>query len=235
VGAALFLVTGLSAQFILTPSNPRQQTFTNPQRPKDRLTYVAIGASDTVGIGANDPQSEAWVALVHDRLPAGTRFLRLGVSGSTTRDAMESQLPRAEAAKPDLVTVWLAVNDFNAGVPLQEYRQNLSEILRRMAVTGARTFVANMPDLSGIPRYEEVDPVILRAHVAEWNLVIAEVARSNGAILVDLWPPSQDLKDQPELLSPDDQFHPSTAGHQALADIFLDAISRDTVIGPAVS
>jgi acyl-CoA thioesterase-1 len=199
------------------------------------LTYVAIGASDTVGIGAEDPQTEGWVALIHDRLPPGSRILRLGISGSTARDALQTQLPRAAAARPDLVTVWLAVNDFNAGVPLHEYRQELNEILRRVASTGARIFVANVPDLSGVPRYAEVDPSVLVDRVAEWNSVIREVTQSNGATLVDLWPPSEELPDQPELLNEEDQFHPSTAGHKALADVFLDAISSDTVIGPAVS
>ena len=227
-------MTASIAIVLVTRSSPRQRTIPSTEKQQDRFTYVAIGASDTVGIGADNPQTEAWVARIYSRLPEGSRFLRLGMSGSTAREAAATQLPRAEAARPDLVTVWLAVNDFNAGIPLQEYRHDLNEILRRMASVGARIFVANVPDLTGIPRYAEVDPVILRARVAEWNSVIAEVASSNGATLVDLWPPSQDLHDHGELLS-EDGFHPSTTGHQALADLFLDAISQDTVIGSAVS
>lgn len=218
----------------MTHSSGLPRTGTNTKKRRDRFTYVAMGASDTVGIGADNPQAEAWVTLIHDRLPPGSRFLRLGMSGSTARDAVATQLPRAEAAKPHLATVWLAVNDFNAAVPLQEYRQDLNEVLRRMASVHARTFVGNLPDLTGIPRYEEVDPVVLRSHVAEWNSVIAEVTNDNQATLVDLWPPSQDLPDHRELLSVVDQFHPSTEGHRALADIFLDAISRDTVIGQLI-
>jgi lysophospholipase L1-like esterase len=233
VGATLF-VTASIAIFLVTRSSPRPRAIPNAEKQQDRFTYVAIGASDTVGIGAANPETEAWVARIYSRLPEGSRFLRLGISGSTARDAAATQLPRAEAARPDLVTVWLAVNDFNAGIPLQEYRHDLNEILRRMAAAGARIFVANVPDLTGIPRYAEVDPMILRARVAEWNSVIADVANTNGATLVDLWPPSQDLHDHEELLS-EDGFHPSTAGHQALADLFIEAISQDTVIGQAVS
>src|SRR2546430_6304943 len=37
------------------------------------LRYVAIGASDSVGVGASDPARGSWPALVASRLPAGSR------------------------------------------------------------------------------------------------------------------------------------------------------------------
>ena len=199
------------------------------------FTYVAIGASDTVGIGADDPETQGWPALVHARLPNGSRFLRLGVSGSTAGEAVRAQLPAATASAPDLVTVWLAVNDFNEGIPLEQYRAYLNEIVRRMTATGARVFVANVPDLTGIPRYSHVDERALRGLIGEWNAAIAEVVRAHGATLVDLWPSSQNLSERKELLSDEDYFHPSTLGHQVLAALFLEAIARDTVVGTAVS
>ncbi|MDQ4149081.1 MAG: SGNH/GDSL hydrolase family protein [Actinomycetota bacterium] len=204
------------------------------QRSKP-FTYVAIGASDTVGIGADDPQTEGWPALVYERLPRGTRFLRLGVSGSTAEEAVRAQLPTARAASPDLVTVWLAVNDFNASVPRNEYLGHLDRIVGEMAATGARVFVANVPDLTGIPRYEGIEDHVLRGLISDWNAGIAEVVQRHGATLVDLWPSSQGLEDREELLSDEDHFHPSTLGHQVLAALFLEVMSRDTVVGSAIS
>lgn len=224
--------------FLLTPPAVDGETITTSpssgKRAPRPLTYVAIGASDTVGVGADDPETEGWPALIYDRLPPGTRFLRLGISGSTAGEAVQAQLPHAEPASPDLVTIWLAVNDFNEGVPLGQYLSHLNEIVRRMTGTGARVLVANVPDLTGIPRYADVDPDALRSHIAQWNSAIGGVVDANGATLVDLWPSSQGLDEQPELLSDEDNFHPSTLGHQAIAGLFLDALTRDTVIGPAI-
>ncbi|MCC7107199.1 MAG: hypothetical protein IT307_18860, partial [Chloroflexi bacterium] len=69
------------------------------------LVYVAIGASDGVGVGANDPERDGWVPLLHARLPRGSRLVNLAVSGSTAAQAIEQQLPVAQAVHPDLVTV----------------------------------------------------------------------------------------------------------------------------------
>jgi lysophospholipase L1-like esterase len=205
-----------------------------PAGPKQRLVYVAIGASDIVGVGAADPLSQAWPALVFRRLPAGTVFHRLGVSGSLASEAVEYLLPTAVAAEPDLATVWLAVNDFNHDVPLDAYASDLDKILRSMSAAGARTFAGNIPDMSAIPKYADLGPGVLRAATDAWNDRIAEVVAGNGATLVDLFHPSRQNAGRGDLVSEQDQFHPSAAGYQALADLFLDAIATDTVIGWAI-
>src|SRR5690242_16563448 len=37
------------------------------------LRYVAIGASDSAGVGANVPDQESWPAVLQRKLPAGSR------------------------------------------------------------------------------------------------------------------------------------------------------------------
>ena len=39
------------------------------------LIYVALGASDAVGIGAGDPARESWVAVLASQMPSGTRLV----------------------------------------------------------------------------------------------------------------------------------------------------------------
>jgi acyl-CoA thioesterase I len=174
-----------------------------------------------VGVGADDPATEGWVAVLHQKLPVGTRLHRLGVPGSLAREAIYEQLPHAEAVDPDLVTIWLAVNDFRGGVPLNEYRRDLDEIVRRMTATGARVFVANMPQLTSIPEFADRDPQELRMHTATWNATIDDVVRSHGAVLVDLLEASEEIGEDTALLVCDDGLHPSTLGHLAIAEIFL--------------
>lgn len=198
------------------------------------ITYVAIGASDTVGVGADDPATQSWAALLFNRMPAGSKFVRLGVDGATTVTALRDQAPAAESAGGDLVTVWLATNDFDAKVPLDVYETNLDEILKR-ASNGGRVFVGNLPDLAGIPKYADLEPGRLGKEMAQWNEVIERTVAENDAVLVDVFAASQQVAalDLPVIAS--DGFHPSTLGYQLIAELFWTNFTQDPLIGPVIS
>jgi acyl-CoA thioesterase I len=188
------------------------------------LTYVAIGASDSVGVGADNPETEGWVAVLHGRLPRGSRLVNLGVSGSLTRQAVEQQLPVAIDSDPDVVTVWLAVNDLNARVPLERYSAELDTLLGALREqTRATVFVANVPDVARVPVYQQLDREQVGREVGRWNAAIARAVEKNGAHLVDLHAAWDELAEHPEYVGRDG-FHPSTDGHRRLADIFLSAL-----------
>jgi acyl-CoA thioesterase-1 len=185
------------------------------------FTYVAIGASDAVGVGARDPETEGWVPRLGTRLGGDTRVVNLGVSGSTLAQALDEQLGPALDARPDVVTVWLAVNDFNAGVPIDRYAADLDRLLDSLRQTQARVLVGNVPDLA------QLAPFARRAQLTQqvdaWNQAIAEAASRNGAILVDLHAHWQEAAEHPEYLS-QDGFHPSSEGYARLAELFSEAL-----------
>ena len=185
-------------------------------------TYVAIGASDAVGVGAADPEAEGWVARFAAHLGSNVRVVNLGVSGSTMAQAVEEQLRPALDAQPDVVTVWLAVNDLNSRVPLEQYAANLDTLLGQLEATHARVLVGNVPDLGRLAVYRGVDASALNAEVDRWNLAIAASTARHGAVLVDLYSQWQEIAQHPEYLSADG-FHPSSEGYQALADVFAGA------------
>src|SRR5256885_11663851 len=110
--ARLWAIGGLVFALGVAGCSPRAQAV----RP---MTYVAIGASDAVGVGARDPETEGWVPRLGARL--GAHVINLGVSGSTLSQALNEQLAPAIDAQPDIVSVWLAVNDMNARVSLASY------------------------------------------------------------------------------------------------------------------
>jgi lysophospholipase L1-like esterase len=187
------------------------------------LTYVAIGASDAVGVGPTNPQTDGWVPRFGSRFGPNVRIVNLGVSGSTLSQALQEQLGPALDAQPDVVTVWLAVNDLNARVPLESYAADLDALLGQLETTQARVLVGNVPDLSSVAAYRGVDPAALKAQVDRWNAVIADNVARHGATLVDLHARWREVVDHPEYLSADG-FHPSSEGYQALADVFTGAL-----------
>jgi acyl-CoA thioesterase-1 len=189
------------------------------------LTYVAIGASDSVGIGATDPLTQGWVPLFAQSLGSNTRLVNLGVNGSTAAQAVQEQLGPAMDAHPNVVTVWLAVNDLDDQVPLGTYAQSMNTLLAGLHSTGARVLVGNVPDLAPLAAFHGVDPNALSFGIAAWNMVISDAVQRNGAQLVDLYGHWQELGQHPEYISADG-FHPSAQGYQRIAQLFAQAYAQ---------
>ena len=91
----LLLSLGL---FVLAACAP--QSTAAPSAPSNKpLVYVALGASDAVGVGAGGP-AESWVADLAHKLPAGSRLVNLGISGEKLQGTLVDELPVAVDAKP---------------------------------------------------------------------------------------------------------------------------------------
>jgi acyl-CoA thioesterase-1 len=187
---------------------------------------VAIGASDAVGIGATNPDTDNWVARLGTKLPSGSRVVNLGISGATAEQALQQELPVAADAAPTLAAVWLGVNDIEQNVPLDAFSSNLTGVLSGLRQTGARLFVANLPDLRLLPAFNGRDPAALDTQVRSWNAAIGRIANEQGATLVDLYTAWGDLKDAKEraALVSADGLHPTSAGYNRLADLFWQTI-----------
>ena len=185
------------------------------------VRYVAVGASDSVGIGATDPARGSWPARLASLMPAGSTFTNLGVSGSLALQAEREQLPGAIAQRPTVVTVWLAVNDLNATIEPASYAQSLGTIVDGLvAGTNATIFVGNVPDLRSVPVYASVDKTRLLAGITAYNDAIAAIAaKAPGRVVpVDLFTGSAALVSTATVSS--DGFHPSDGGYQLIADRF---------------
>jgi acyl-CoA thioesterase-1 len=215
----------------------RAATVPSPS-PSAGPTYVAVGASETVGIGADHPKTEAWPRVLHDTTLRRSTFVNVGVSGATVGEALAVQLPVALAAQPDVVTVWLAVNDLTHLVPVRAYEQQLRTLVHELRRDGRTTvLVGNMPPVDRMPAYLAClpgavatdvrcqlpivpPPAVVRELVASYNAAIARVVQAEAAVPVDL-SQGRDLT----RLTSHDGFHPSTAGHRMVAAAFARALS----------
>ena len=198
----------------------------SPSATAPAFRYVAIGASDTVGVGASDPRTGSWPARIAARLPAGTDYVNLGVSGSLAAQASREQLPTALGLRPQLVTVWLAVNDLNASVTATDYSAALRSVIEPLVSrTAARVFVGSVPDLRPVPAYAGTDQGALLTRITAYNAAIATVAASfpGRVTVVDLFTGSAPLVSTITVSA--DGFHPSDAGYGLIADRFVKAIA----------
>ena len=231
------------------PGRPSQgSAAAAPTASRAPLVYAAVGASETVGVGADDPVREAWPEVLRATALPGARLVNVGASGATVRGALRSQLRAALATDPDVVTVWLAVNDLVSEVPVWVYERRLGRLVGALRADRSReVLVANVPRLWRLPAYRAClsgsggpsegtgpSPVpcllpfvptqaAVRSAVAAYNAAIERVAVAHGARLVDL----SDRRRLAALVAADG-FHPSTAGHALVAAAFADALGAGT-------
>lgn len=195
----------------------------SPTDPGDQiLVYVAVGASDAVGVGAS-PLSNGYVFLIADDLGMDRMvdLRNLGEIGAHSFDLVSRQLGPALAADPGLVTIWTGSNDVIGGDSVGSFTADLDRILGDLAAqTEAQVFIGDLVDLTQVPRFvANPDPDVTPGRIAAFNNAIAAAAGLHGAHVVPL--SAIPLTD--ELFSIDG-FHPSNEGHRQIAEAFLDAI-----------
>ena len=195
--------------------------------PAGPVTYVALGASDAVGVGSNSPGSQGYVPLVAAHLPRGSHLINLGISGIHLHEALSEELPLALTTSPNLITIWLVANDFVGGVTYDDYMRDLNTLLQQLHTsTHSRIVMADLPDLTRLPAFANESPAqksqMLNA-IQQWNTGIAQLAHKYGVVLIDLFSQGSRLTAHPEYISIDG-FHPSPSGYVQLANDFWQAI-----------
>jgi acyl-CoA thioesterase-1 len=206
-----------------------------PPEPPDRIIYLALGASDAAGVGA-DPITRGYVFRIVEELDerVDQAFLaNLGVPGANTEQLDQAlALFLSSEVEPDLVTVWTGANDVIQGRDADDFEGELEGIFERLRDRTDDVIVAaNIPDLTQLPRFQEdPDDDVTRERIEEFNQAIAEQAEDHDMLLVDLY--SEPVED--DLVSDRDGFHPNNEGHRRIADEFLEVILPALGLEPTV-
>jgi acyl-CoA thioesterase I len=209
--------------------------------PTAPVVYAAIGASETVGVGVDDPARQSFPQRLLHRLGPGSVLYNFGIPSETTAAALKDELPAALGVHPTLATVWLNVDDLIGSVPVADYEPRLDQLVGTLRRAGVRVLVANTPQVDRLPAYAACrpnppagskcplrsitlpPPAEAQAQVDGYNAAIARVASRQGATLVDLHAAGDAVDQHPGYVSADG-FHPSAAGAAAIADAFAAAL-----------
>jgi lysophospholipase L1-like esterase len=190
------------------------------------LTFVVLGDSTGAGVGAGDP-ALAYPTLLAERLAEGGRRVQLrvlAVSGARAHDVLVDQVPRAEAARPDLVFVAIGGNDATHLTGLDDVRRDMGVALDRLIATGATVVVAGPGDMGArnfLPPLRQL--VAWRGRAVE--RAIAQAGRERGVPVVPLRRRTEELFDgDPETFFSADRFHPSAAGYATWAEAIYPAL-----------
>lgn len=235
LGVALLvigLVLGVQALFVLASIEPRARYWQERAAQPGDVAYVALGDSLTQGIGSSSPTT-SFVAVLADDLSARTggpvRVVNLSVTGATTAELVQEQLPALRQTLADLdadgvplglVTLCIGSNDAGSTTP-EQYREDLATVLDALP---PGSYVTDVPDFNGGPRLESA--AALAAVARE------EVAARDDLVLVELERFTADLSLTDYAA---DYFHPSDAGYERYAAAFRAAIdgASDDAAGTA--
>ncbi len=106
---------------------------------------LVLGDSLSAGYGLL--RTESWTWLLQQRLSASGRphkVVNASISGDTTRGGV-ARLPRAlNIHQPELVVIELGGNDGLRGIPPEEIRRNLAELVRLSRESGASVLLTGM-------------------------------------------------------------------------------------------
>jgi len=189
--------------------------------------YLALGDSYTIGEGV--PPLDRWPRqLGLALLPKGYSIdtMIVAKSGWTTRDLLDGMAADTLYAGYDLVTLQIGVNNQYQHRPLEDYRKEFVELLKKateLANNRAdRVIVVSIPDYGPTPfaQGRSLDAAKVAAEIDQFNEVNKEEARKAGARYVDVTAESRKRAGDPAMLV-GDGLHPSAAQYKAWVDAVL--------------
>src|SRR2546423_3007387 len=201
-------------------------------QPKiEKVRYAVIGDSYSCGEGAKP--SESWPALLTQHLKSQGVDVDLvsnpSVTGWTTKDAIDKELPKFVNAKPNFATLLIGVNDWVQNVDEQSFRTRVSYLLDSMLAVLAnkkRLLVVTIPDFGVTPS----GPKYARGRnihegIANFNKIVTEEAHKRGLPVVDIFPLSKKMAHD-QSLAAQDGLHPSAKAYAEREELIFPAALR---------
>ena len=179
---------------------------------KDSIRYVALGDSYTIGEGVSEEQS--WPSLLVNHLNEQSISIVLvsnpSVTGWTTQDVIDRELPIFDNADPQFATLLIGVNDWVQGVDKSVFKKNLNIILDRMQLKVDKNIVLiTIPDFSASRIGSQyAGGRDISKGIQEFNNIIKDEGKKRNIPVVDIFILSQGMKNNPELVA-SDGLHPS--------------------------
>ncbi len=172
----------------------------------DRAAVLFLGTSLTAGYGVG--ANAAYPALIQQRIDSvglSYRVVNAGLSGETSAGGLE----RLEWSLQDSIAVLvleLGANDGLRGLPVEQLRSNLDEILRRTR--------ERYPDVRIVIAGMEAPPNLGPRYTREFRDVFPTLARRYDAELIPFL--LEDVATHAEL-NQEDGIHPNEDGHALIA------------------
>jgi acyl-CoA thioesterase-1 len=199
------------------------------------ISYLPLGDSYTIGQSVSE--QDRWPNQLVNLLATQGKRLHIvanpSVTGYTSQDLIDQELPLVTQLKPDFVTVLIGVNDYVQDVPIKTFQTNLEYIvttLQKEMPEPQNILFVTIPDFSKTPTGAEFGPpATLEAGVEAFNAVIKQVAGTYKLPVADIFPVSQQVANDPSLIA-NDGLHPSGKEYTAWTKVIDDTIKNSDLL-----
>lgn len=188
-------------------------------RAAGRPILVCYGDSITAGFGL--PDGQAYSDFLQKRLDAqgyNYKVVNQGTSGATTKDALVD-LPFVLRLHPAIVIVEFGGNDGLRGLPVDQTRSNLDQVLTGLADAHVKTLLA------GITLPPDYGPDYIRS----FDQIFRDLAAKHHVALVPML--YKNLINVPGTIQADG-IHPTAKGSAIIADTLLPVLKPLLRKGP---
>ncbi len=218
---ALFIIASSSVLLYIGSRGTNTQT-------SNQIRFVSLGDSYTIGQGL--PSQDTWPVLLIEKLRAKEIKIVLvanpSVTGWTTQDLIDRELPIYDSSDPDFATLLIGVNDWIQGVDEDTFRRNLRQIIDRMQKklpNKNHLILVTIPDFS-VTATGKIYDTKGKASLGlkRFNDIIKEEGKLRNLPVVDIFPITQEMKNDPSLVNPDG-LHPSRSEYKLWTDKIFPA------------
>jgi acyl-CoA thioesterase-1 len=197
---------------------------TNPEKTR----YAVIGDSYSCGEGATP--KESWPSLLTQHLNAQALDIELvsnpSVTGWTTKDAIDKELPKFVNSNPNFASVLIGVNDWVQGVDEPTFRNRFSFLLDQMLIVlpnKKHLLVVTIPDFGVTPTgHKYARGRNIHEGIMQFNKIVSEEAHKRGLQVVDIFPLSKKMGEDKSLVAKDG-LHPSAKAYAEWEKIIFPA------------
>jgi lysophospholipase L1-like esterase len=198
------------------------------QPTNEKIRYAVIGDSYSCGEGAKP--SESWPALLTQHLKSQGIDVDLvsnpSVTGWTTKDAIDKELPKFIRSNPTFASILIGVNDWVQGVDETTFRNRFSYLIDQMLAAlpnKKKLLVVTIPDFGVTP----TGPKYSRGRnihegIKQFNQIVTEEAAKRGLKVVDIFPLSKKMGEDKSLVAKD-ALHPSAKEYAEWEKIIFPA------------
>jgi lysophospholipase L1-like esterase len=196
------------------PLTPNPDTGDNMEQVKDKLKYLALGDSYTIGESV-DVALRYPVQIADSLEKRGYRMESpriIAVTGWTTGD-LKAGIKAANPQGPyDLVSLLIGVNNQYRGMDINIYRKEFSELIDQSIFfagndTG-RVIVLSIPDWGVTPFASARDREKIAREIDQYNAINKEITLSRGIVWIDVTGISRLALNDATLIA-SDGLHPS--------------------------
>jgi lysophospholipase L1-like esterase len=164
------------------------------------------------------------IALQRTFPNANVTMFNAGISGQTTAQGLTRIEKDVLEKRPHLVVVMFGMNDV-ARLPLNEFGSNLKTIAQKSLDAGSAVVLCT-------PNFVHENPTRPNSKLAELSEVTRQVAKEMALPVSDCFADYRTRREQDEtawMLLMSDEIHPNMHGHQRMAELIAETVSRQRV------